>query len=150
MHRIDTFSDRRYHAADGGGDAPRGGRPMKRNPYLNRSMVRSLDGFFGRQRELERTMARLADELLSSPQFGERFARRWMDVVRYTDTNGYEWDVPAKGSWEYRDYLIRAFNDDIGFDRSRRVISGTCLAFSIGLKCAYGFHGGQAKHFRRP
>jgi len=62
----------------------------------------------------------LADELLASPHFGEHFARHWMDVVRYTDTYGYEWDIPAKGSWEYRDYLIRAFNEDIGFDRLLR------------------------------
>jgi hypothetical protein len=60
------------------------------------------------------------DRLLASPHFGERFARHWMDVVRYTDTYGYEWDNPAKGSHEYRDYLIRAFNDDIGFDRLLR------------------------------
>lgn len=58
----------------------------------------------------------LVDELLESPHFGERFARRWMDAVRYTDTYGYEWDVPAKGAFEYRDYLIRAFNGDVGFD----------------------------------
>ena len=43
-----------------------------------------------------------------------------MDVVRYTDTYGYEWDNPAKGAHEYRDYLIRAFNDDIGFDQLLR------------------------------
>jgi hypothetical protein len=60
------------------------------------------------------------DELLNSPHFGEHFARHWMDVVRYTDTYGYEWDNPAKGSHEYRDYLIRAFNDDIGFDQLLR------------------------------
>lgn len=59
----------------------------------------------------------IVDRLLDSPHFGERFARHWMDVVRYTDTYGYEWDIPAKGSWEYRDYLIRAFNSDIGFDQ---------------------------------
>jgi hypothetical protein len=58
--------------------------------------------------------------LLASPHFGERFARHWMDVVRYTDTYGYEWDNPAKGSHEYRDYLIRAFNDDLGYDRLLR------------------------------
>lgn len=58
----------------------------------------------------------LADTLLASPHFGEHFARHWMDAVRYTDTYGYEWDNPAKGSWEYRDYLIRAFNNDIGYD----------------------------------
>ena len=52
------------------------------------------------------------DSLLSSPHFGEHFARHWMDVVRYTDTYGYEWDnrLP-KAPHEYRDYLIRAFND---------------------------------------
>ncbi len=58
----------------------------------------------------------LVDELLNSPHFGEHFARHWMDAVRYTDTYGYEWDVPAKGAFEYRDYLIRAFNGDVGFD----------------------------------
>ena len=60
------------------------------------------------------------DHLLASPHFGEHFARHWMDVVRYTDTYGYEWDNPAKGSHEYRDYLIRAFNEDIGFDQLLR------------------------------
>ena len=60
------------------------------------------------------------EKLLASPHFGERFARHWMDVVRYTDTYGYEWDNPAKGSHEFRDYLIRAFNEDIGFDRLLR------------------------------
>lgn len=59
----------------------------------------------------------LVDRLLASPRFGEHFARRWMDVVRYTDTYGYEWDNPAKGAHEYRDYLIRAFNGDVGFDQ---------------------------------
>lgn len=71
----------------------------------------------------------LVDQLLDSPHFGERFARHWMDVVRYTDTYGYEWDNPAKGSWEYRDYLIRAFNDDVGFDQLiREQIAGDLLA----------------------
>lgn len=74
-------------------------------------------------------VAALVDELLASPHFGERFARHWMDVVRYTDTYGYEWDNPAKGSWEYRDYLIRAFNQDVGFDQLiREHIAGDLLA----------------------
>lgn len=76
----------------------------------------------------EVALAHLVDTLLASPHFGERFARHWMDVVRYTDTYGYEWDNPAKGSWEYRDYLIRAFNDDIGFDQFiREQIAGDLL-----------------------
>jgi hypothetical protein len=68
------------------------------------------------------------EKLLASPHFGEHFARHWMDVVRYTDTYGYEWDNPAKGSHEYRDYLIRAFNDDIGFDQLvREQLAGDLL-----------------------
>lgn len=71
---------------------------------------------------------RLIDRLLSSPHFGERWARHWMDVVRYTDTYGYEWDMPAKGAWLYRDYLIRAFNNDVPFDQLvREHIAGDLL-----------------------
>ena len=73
-------------------------------------------------------LAKVTDELLASPHFGERFARHWMDVARYADTYGYEWDNPAKGSWRYRDYLIRAFNADIGFDQLvREQIAGDLL-----------------------
>jgi hypothetical protein len=71
---------------------------------------------------------RLVDRLLSSPHYGERFARHWMDVVRYTDTYGYEWDNPAKGSWEYRDYLVRAWNDDLPYDQFvREQLAGDLL-----------------------
>ena len=70
----------------------------------------------------------VVDALLASPHFGEQFARHWMDVVRYTDTYGYEWDIAARGSWDYRDYLVRAFNDDIGFDTLvREQIAGDLL-----------------------
>jgi len=73
-------------------------------------------------------LAKVTDELLAAPHFGERFARHWMDVARYTDTYGYEWDNPAKGSWRYRDYLIRAFNADIGFDQLvREQLAGDLL-----------------------
>jgi hypothetical protein len=61
--------------------------------------------------------ARFVDRTLASPHFGERWARHWMDAVRYGDTYGYEWDIPARGAWRYRDYLIRAFNDDVPFDQ---------------------------------
>ena len=76
----------------------------------------------------EAPLADQVDALLASPHFGERFARHWMDVVRYGDTWGYEWDIAAKGSWEYRDWLVRAFNDDVGFDRLiREQIAGDLL-----------------------
>lgn len=71
---------------------------------------------------------RFADSLLRSPHFGENWARHWMDVVRYGDTYGYEWDIPAKGAWRYRDYLIRAFNADVPYDQFvREQIAGDLL-----------------------
>jgi hypothetical protein len=60
---------------------------------------------------------RLVEVLLASPHYGERQARHWMDVVHYADTHGYEWDVPAKNAWMYRDYLVRAFNADLPYDQ---------------------------------
>lgn len=99
--------------------------------------------------------ARLVDRLLDSPHFGERLARHWMDVVRYTDTYGYEWDNPAKGSHEYRDYLIRAFNDDIGFDRLlREQLAGDLLPARIhpvtgtheNLIAPMFYHMGEHRH----
>jgi hypothetical protein len=70
----------------------------------------------------------IVDQLLESPHFGEHWARHWMDVVRYTDTYGYEWDIPAKGAWRYRDYLVRAFNADVPFDQLiREQIAGDLL-----------------------
>jgi hypothetical protein len=80
------------------------------------------------QQDPDAAVETLVGQLLASPHYGERFARHWMDVVRYTDTYGYEWDNPAKGSWEYRDYLIRAYNADIGFDQLiREQIAGDLL-----------------------
>ncbi|MBU6276974.1 MAG: DUF1553 domain-containing protein [Planctomycetes bacterium] len=60
---------------------------------------------------------RLVDRLLASPHHGEHLARRWLDLVRYADTNSFERDGPKPHSWRYRDYVIRAFNDDKPFDR---------------------------------
>ena len=59
---------------------------------------------------------RLVDRLLASPHYGERQARPWLDQARYADTNGYEKDG-ARSIWPYRDWVIRAFNQDMPFDR---------------------------------
>lgn len=59
----------------------------------------------------------LARSLLARPAFGERWARHWLDVVRYGDTNGYERDEAKPHGWKFRDYVIRAFNADKPFDR---------------------------------
>ncbi|MEY4180730.1 MAG: hypothetical protein RLY70_4304 [Planctomycetota bacterium] len=57
------------------------------------------------------------DELLGRPEHGERWARHWLDVVRYADSNGYERDAEKPFVWRYRDYVIDAFNRDLPFDR---------------------------------
>ena len=60
---------------------------------------------------------RLVDRLLASPRYGEHQARQWLDVVRYSDSNGFDWDEFRPRAWRFRDYVIRAFNADKPFDR---------------------------------
>jgi hypothetical protein len=60
---------------------------------------------------------RLIDDLLARPAYGERWARHWLDLVRYAESNGYERDATRPWIWRYRDYVIQAFNDDKPYDR---------------------------------
>ena len=57
------------------------------------------------------------DRLLASPHFGERFARHWLDVVRYAETRGHEFDFAIPNAWRYRDWVVEAFNDDLPYDQ---------------------------------
>jgi hypothetical protein len=71
---------------------------------------------------------KLIDRLLASPHFGERWARHWLDVVHFTETHGNEWNYEVHHAWRYRDYLIRAFNEDVPFDQLiREHIAGDLL-----------------------
>lgn len=68
------------------------------------------------------------DRLLASPHFGERFARHWMDVVRFANTKAFEADYVIPYTSEYRDYLIRMFNDDVPYDQMvREAFAGDLL-----------------------
>ncbi|MBI1917654.1 MAG: PSD1 domain-containing protein [Planctomycetes bacterium] len=58
---------------------------------------------------------RLVDCLLASPAYGERWARHWLDVVRFAESHGYETNALRMNAWPYRDYVIRAFNEDIPY-----------------------------------
>src|SRR6266849_3474824 len=60
---------------------------------------------------------KVVDRLLASPRFGERWARHWLDLVRYSETYGHEFDYPRPNTWRYRDYVIRAFNGDLPYDQ---------------------------------
>jgi mono/diheme cytochrome c family protein len=60
---------------------------------------------------------RLVDRMLASPRYGERWARHWLDVVRFGESNGYETNTARPNAWPYRDWLIGALNDDLPYDR---------------------------------
>jgi hypothetical protein len=74
-----------------------------------------IERFQNDSREL--AYERLVDELIQSPAFGEHFGRMWLDVVRYSDSNGFDWDELRSTAWRFRDYAIRSFNEDKPFDR---------------------------------
>jgi hypothetical protein len=73
--------------------------------------------------------AKVVDRLLASPRYGERWGRHWLDLVRYADTAGDSSDFPVPQAVRYRDYVIRAFNDDKPYDRFlREQIAGDLLS----------------------
>jgi hypothetical protein len=75
------------------------------------------------------TYAQFVERYLASPHFGERWARHWLDVVRYADTRGHEFDHPIPNAWRYRDYVIRAFNADVPYrDFATEHLAGDRLA----------------------
>jgi hypothetical protein len=78
----------------------------------------------------------LIDRLLASPHFGERWAQHWLDVIRWAETNGSEANLYRKNAWIYRDYVVRAFNEDKPYDQFvREQIAGD----SMGMGEATGF-----------
>ena len=65
----------------------------------------------------EEAREKVVDRLLSSPHFGERWGRHWLDLVRYAETRGHEYDYPAPNAYQYRDYVIRALNADVPYNQ---------------------------------
>jgi len=84
---------------------------------------------------------KLADRLLASPHFGERWARVWLDLARYADSHGYEKD-PPRSMWPYRDWVIKAFNRNMPFDQfTLEQIAGDMLPnATLDQKIASGFN----------
>lgn len=83
----------------------------------------------------------MVDALLKSPQYGERWARRWLDLARYADTNGFEKDRP-RPIWPYRDWVVKALNDDMSFDQfTIKQLAGDMLPNATPEdRIATGFH----------
>ncbi|MSU68646.1 MAG: hypothetical protein CK548_04955 [Opitutia bacterium] len=107
------------------GDAKLTRAPRADGPALLRRLSFALRGLPPTAAELATfaadsrtdTFAHHVDALLTSPRFGERWARHWMDWTRYADSHGSEGDAPVPYAWRYRDYLIRAFNADVPYDQ---------------------------------
>ena len=85
---------------------------------------------------------KVIDGLLNSPHYGERWGRHWLDVARYADSHGYEHDFDYPDAWRYRDYVIKAFNDDKPYDQFiREQLAGDELdAVTFDTLIATGFH----------
>ncbi len=75
--------------------------------------VKELNDFLNDQSE--NAYAKVVDRLLNSPHFGERWGKHWLDKARYADSDGYEKDRPRINAWRYRDWVIKAINEDIPF-----------------------------------
>jgi hypothetical protein len=74
----------------------------------------------------------MIDEVLDSPRYGERWAQHWLDIIRFGETHGFETNRERPNAWHFRDYVIRAFNDDLPYDRFiREQIAGDALGADI-------------------
>jgi hypothetical protein len=99
--------------------------PRARKEHLLRRVSLALTGLAPTEKELAAFLGdesadayvKVVDGLLASPRFGERWARHWMDVVRFAETKAFEADYTMPYVDRYRDYLIRAFNDDVPFNQ---------------------------------
>jgi len=110
--------------------------PVADRPTLIRRLSYDLTGLPPTPEEIEAFQSdteplayeRLVDRLLQSPRYGEHWARHWLDVVHYGDTHGYDKDKLRPNAWPYRDYVIRAFNQDKPYSRFvREQLAGDVL-----------------------
>ncbi|MBM3459323.1 MAG: DUF1549 domain-containing protein, partial [Armatimonadetes bacterium] len=92
---------------------------------------------------------KLVDELLASPQYGERWARHWLDAARYADSGGYETDIYYRNAWRYRDYVVRAFQEDRPYDRfvQEQVAADELWPDSLELDGSYKLAERRARNF---
>ncbi len=85
---------------------------------------------------IEQVYAAVVERLLTSERYGERWAQHWLDVVRYADTHGFEVNTERPNAWPYRDYVIRALNNDTPYDR---FIKEQIVGDALGEDVATGF-----------
>lgn len=111
---IDAFVLSKLEAKGWRPAAPASGGDLLRRMYLD---ITGLPPTIAEQEAFRGDWDGLIRSLLARPAYGERWARHWLDVVRYGDTNGYERDDIKPQGWKFRDYVIRSLNADKPFDR---------------------------------
>jgi Protein of unknown function (DUF1553)/Protein of unknown function (DUF1549)/Planctomycete cytochrome C len=147
---LDTFIAAKLHAAGLGLAPPADRRALIRRLYLDvlglPPTPAEIAQFAGDGDPL--AWNRLVDRVLASPHFGERWARHWLDVVRFAETDGFETNIERSNAWPYRDYLIRAFNADKPYDR---LVFEQLAGDSVGADAATGFLvGGPCDKVKSP
>ncbi len=92
--------------------------------------------------------AKLIDQLLASPQYGERWGRHWLDVARYADSGGFETDVYYRNAWRYRDYVVKSYNDDKPYDLfvQEQIAGDELWPDDISLEGSYTIAPEKLKH----
>jgi hypothetical protein len=119
---IDAFVLAKLDAAELAPAPPADKRTLARRAYYDITGLpptnEQLEAFL--QDESPDAWDRLIDALLASSHYGEHWARHWLDLVRYAETNSFERDALKPNAWKYRDYVIRSFNDDKPYDQFLR------------------------------
>ena len=119
-----------------------------RATFIRRAAL-DLLGLPPTREEIERFVAdpapdayeKLVDRLLASPHYGERWARHWLDVVRFGESNGYETNTARPNAWPYRDWVIQAINDDLPYPQ---FVMQQLAGDQLGIDAATGFLVGGA------
>src|SRR5258708_6684010 len=119
---IDSFILERLKKAGLTPAPPAGPRTLARRVYLD------LTGLPPTPEQVEQFVhdatpdawSRLVDRLLDSPEYGERWGQHWLDVVRFAESDGFEYDTHRSDAWRYRDYVIRSFQQDKPYDQFLR------------------------------
>jgi len=115
---IDAFILAKLHENGLAPSPPADARTLIRRLYFDLTGLppspEEVDAFVGGSHG---TYQQLVDRLLASPRYGERWARHWLDVVHFGETHGYDKDQPRPNAWPYRDYVIRALNEDKPYAR---------------------------------
>ena len=135
QHPVDRFVDRKLKEHGLARSAPAKPSTLIRRAYLtliglppSNAELEYWRKQYQQQQDRSLVTESLIDSLLENKHFGERWARHWMDWIRYAETHGSEGDPAIENAWLYRDYLIRAWNDDIPYDQLlREHIAGDLL-----------------------